>query len=295
VVAQQLASPPARRLRQPSWLDLRLLIGMLLVLVSVLLGAKVVATADRSVQVWALARDVSAGTTLAIADLRPARVRLFDTAETYLRVAQSPAGRTVTRALHTGELLPRSAVVATPPGAIVSIPVQPGNAPDLARGQLVDVWSTAKGCAPVQVLSRVPVQEVHNAGGNALAVSAAATQVVVRVALADARRVVAALGTETTIRLVVLYGDVPKVPAATGSVETCAPVGASSASHQPAPAGPPAAAPTTAAPTTAVPTTAVPTTAVPTTAVPTTARTTTAAPAGQPPAPPSATPTDGGR
>jgi hypothetical protein len=249
VVAQQLASPSARRLRQPSWLDLRLLTGILLVLVSVLLGAKVVASADRSVRVWALARDVSAGTTLATADLRPARVRLFDTAETYLRVIPSPVGRTVNRTLHAGELLPRSAVVVAPPAAILSIPVQPGNAPDLVRGQLIDVWSTTKGCAPVQVLSRVAVQEVHNAGGSALGVSAGSTQVVVRVAPHDARRVVAALGTESTIRLVLLDGDLPGAAAPTGSVESCAPTRAGHLGYQPAPATtPPAASPPTAAP-----------------------------------------------
>jgi hypothetical protein len=225
VVAQQFVSPSARRLRHPSWLDLRLLVGVLLVLVSVLLGAKVVATADRSVQVWALARDVSPGTTLAAADLRPARVRLFDSAEAYLRVVKSPAGRTVTRPMHAGELLPRSAVVATPPGAILSIPVQPGNAPGLARGQLVDVWSTTKGCAPVQVLSRVAVQEVRGASGIALGASAGMNQVIIRVAPDDARRVVAALGAESTIRLVVLDGNLPKATAPNGSVDRCGSAG----------------------------------------------------------------------
>jgi len=232
VIAQQSASPSARRLRHPSWLDLRLLVGILLVLISVLLGAKVVATADRSVQVWALARDVSAGTTLAAEDLRPARVRLFDSANAYLQVGRSPAGRTVTRAVHAGELLPRSVVVATPPGAIVSIPVQPGNAPGLARGQLVDIWSTIKGCPPVQVLSRVTVQEVRSAGGSALAVSTASTQVIIRVAPDGARRVVAALGAESTIRLVVLDGNLPKAPTLNGPVERCGPPGAGGGKSQ---------------------------------------------------------------
>jgi hypothetical protein len=249
VVPQQLASPSARRLRQPSWLDLRLLVGILLVLISVLVGAKVVASADRSVQVWAMTRDVSAGTTLGTADLRPARVRLFDNAGAYLRLVQSPAGRTVTRTVRAGELLPRSAVVVAPPGAIVSIPVPPGNAPGLARGQLIDVWSTAKGCAPIQVLSRVAVQEVRNGGGSALAVSASSMHAVVRVAPNEVGRIVAALGTESVIRLVVLEGDVPEAPAPTGSVERCAPPGAGHARYQPvAPVAPPVAAPPTATP-----------------------------------------------
>ncbi len=226
MVAEQAASPQARRLNHPSWLDLRLVTGVLLVLVSVLLGAKVIATADRSVRVWALARDLSAGTTLSTADLQPARVRLFDSAEEYLRVSQSPAGRTVTRALRAGELLPRSVVAPTPSGAIVNIPVQPGNAPGLARGTLIDVWSTIKGCAPVQVLSRVPVQDVRTGGGGALAVGPASVQVIVRIAPEDARRVVAALGVESTIRLVVLYGDVPPTATPAAPVDGCGAVGA---------------------------------------------------------------------
>jgi hypothetical protein len=241
VVAEHPASPPARRLRQPSWLDLRLITGVLLVLVSVLLGAKVVAAADRSVQVWALTHDVSAGTILAVADLRPARVRLFDSAAAYLRVPQSPAGRTVTRTLHAGELLPRSAVIVTPPGAIVSIPVQLGNAPGLARGELIDVWSTAKGCAPVQVLSRVPVQEIHEGGGGGLSVDAASTQVIVRVAPAEARRVVTALGSESTIRLVVLDGDLPLSAAPKTAVDRCVPISAAGSPYRSSPTAEPAA------------------------------------------------------
>jgi SAF domain len=223
VVAQQPPSPAARRLHQPSWLDLRLVSGVVLVLASVLLGAKVVAGADRSVEVWALAHDAAAGTVLTSADLRPARVRLFDTANAYLRVIQSPAGRTLIRSFKAGELLPRSAVVPTPAGAIVSIPVQPGNAPGLARGQLIDVWSTVKGCAPVQVLSRVPVQDVHAGGGGALSVNPTALQVIVRVSSSDARRVIAALGTESTIRLVVVDGDLAGAAPPGSRMQDCGP------------------------------------------------------------------------
>jgi SAF domain len=232
VAHQPPPSPPAPRVRHPSWLDLRLITGVLLVLVSVLLGAKVVATADRSVQVWALTHDVSAGTTLVPDDLQPARVRLFENAAAYLRAIQSPAGRTVTRTLRAGELLPRSAIVAAPPGEIVAIPVQSDDAPGLAHGQLIDVWSTAKGCAPVQVLSRVPVQEVKEAGGS-LAVGPGSTLVIVRVEPTDAHRVIAALGGEVTIRLVVLEGDLPAAPHPTAAVDRCMPTGGQVSSQSP--------------------------------------------------------------
>lgn len=200
-------SPPARRLRTPSWFEPRLLAGVLLVTVSVATGAKVVAAADRSVQVWAIVRDVAAGTVLAPEDLRPARVRLFDTAASYLDTAASPAGRAVTRGLSEGELVPAAALRTVPPGLIVNIPVQPANAPAVSRGQSVDVWASSKGCAPERVLAAAPVQEVRSEGVGALSSGAGSLQVVVRVGAAEAERLLTALGAEATIRLVVLEGE----------------------------------------------------------------------------------------
>ena len=71
----------ARRLRTPSWLDLRLVLGLVLVLVAVVVGARVVAGADKSTTVWGMAHDVAAGTKLTGGDLRQVRVRLYDDAE----------------------------------------------------------------------------------------------------------------------------------------------------------------------------------------------------------------------
>ncbi len=88
-------SPPARRPRRPSWWEPRPVVGVLLIVASVVLGVRVVSAADRSVQVWALARDVAPGTVLVPADLRLARARLFDSAPRYLAAADSPAGRAV--------------------------------------------------------------------------------------------------------------------------------------------------------------------------------------------------------
>lgn len=165
-------SPPARRLRTTSWLNLRLALGVLLVLVSVLLGARVVGAADSSVLVWSLRQDIAAGTTLTAGDLRPARVRLWADADRYVRTGVSPAGRTLTRDIGAGELLPRAALTTASPGRLVSLPVPALHVPDsLRRGQRVDVFATAKsapvvtssGTAPsgtMRVLAGVPVQSV---------------------------------------------------------------------------------------------------------------------------------------
>jgi hypothetical protein len=211
------ASPVVRRLRRPSWLDPRVATGILLIALSVTAGARIVGGADRSIQVWALTRDVSAGTVLVRADLEPARVRLFDRGPRYLRAAGSPAGRTVSRDLGRGELLPASAVVAVPPAAIVAVPVQPQNAPALTHGQAVDVWATVEGCAPVRVLADVPVQDVRSDRAGALSVSAGSVQVVLRVPPADAARLVTALGVDAVIRLVVLDGAASPATASASS------------------------------------------------------------------------------
>jgi hypothetical protein len=217
-------SPPARRLRPPSWFDPRLILGVLLVVGSVVAGAVVISAADRSVQVWALTRDAAAGTVLAPDDVRPARVRLFDSAPGYLGTAVSPAGRAVVRPLSAGELLPAAALGSTAPGLVVNLPVQPENAPSVDRGQAVDVWAGTKDCGPRRVLSSVAVQDVRTDDAGALTTGTGLLQVVLRVGRPDADRLLAALGVDSTIRLVVVDG----APAA-GAVE--APCGRDSGSR----------------------------------------------------------------
>ncbi len=64
-----LNSPVSRRVRTPSWLDLRLVAGVVLVLVCVLIGVRVVSSADRTSRFWAASHDLSAGVVLAASDL----------------------------------------------------------------------------------------------------------------------------------------------------------------------------------------------------------------------------------
>ncbi|HEV2088111.1 MAG TPA: SAF domain-containing protein [Cryptosporangiaceae bacterium] len=158
------ASPPAARQPLPSWLDFRLVAGVLLVLISVLTGARVVASADQTTRVWAVDTDLAAGTVLTQDDLRPARVRLVDNADRYLPVGEAPVGRTLTRDLGRGELVPRAALTAKPCGSEVSIPVTTQHVPaSLRKGFRIDVFATDKkeqGGTTMQVLHAVTVQAV---------------------------------------------------------------------------------------------------------------------------------------
>jgi hypothetical protein len=211
-VRPPLAAPPAetprsqvpRRVRPPRWLDLRLVLGVLLVLGSVLLGARVVSAADATVPVWAVAGDLSAGTELTADDLVAVDVRLDDAADAYLSTSTRPEGRTLSRAVHAGELLPRSALEA--PGDLVqlALPVQAGYVPPgLERGQLVDVYALADPAAGATaeadgsvalVVEEAPVQALSGRSGGVLSTPTTTMQVVVAVDADEAEDVLAAIG-----------------------------------------------------------------------------------------------------
>jgi flagella basal body P-ring formation protein FlgA len=173
-------SPKATRLASPSWLDGRLVLGVLLVLVSVLVGAKVLAGADTSQQVWAASHDLSPGTVLNASDLELSKVRLFGNSKRYL-TGPKPVGYVVLRGVGAQEFLPRDAVDA--PGQVlqrrdVTVPVGYGHLPtDLAHGDVVDVYVTPDDKAakrvekgvdlthPRLVLTSIAVSRVTRASG----------------------------------------------------------------------------------------------------------------------------------
>lgn len=193
------ASAPPRRLRGPSWLDLRLVTGVLLVLGSVLVGARVISAADQSVQVWAATRDLSIGTTLRGEDVELVPVRLFESAPSYLSGATELAGQVVDRPVRAGELLPASALVEPSDRVSVALPVSSTAVPlELRRGQLVDVYATGQerqgGPAITRlVLAAAPVQAVDGQGQGALSSSGSLRQIVVSVPSADAGALLAAI------------------------------------------------------------------------------------------------------
>ncbi len=166
-----LPEPSAARLRPPSWRDARLIVGLVLVLASVALGARVVAAADDTVPVWAAGGTLPAGRTLADGDLRAVRVRLGAGAAPYLAVGDPlPPGAVLLRAVGAGELVPASAV--GPPQAWTRRPVAiplTGPVPDGLRvGARVDVWSSARepggpGSGGPQAAYRPPVRLAEGA------------------------------------------------------------------------------------------------------------------------------------
>ena len=164
-----LVSPQATRLTLPRWLDARVAVGLLLVLVSVVAGARLVAAAGHLTPVYVAAHDLTPGQRVADGDLTVAHVRLGGDAGRYVAAgAVAPVGYVVTRFVGARELVPVGALAtgaAVADTRFVTVPVQPGHLPgDLAHGDLVDVYLTAKisgGAAvpmPALVLSGVPVE-----------------------------------------------------------------------------------------------------------------------------------------
>jgi hypothetical protein len=155
-----LPAPPAIRLKSPSWLDGRLIVGVVLVLLSVLVGAKIIASSDHYDTIWAASRDLAPGTTLVKADLLLVNVRFKDHGGGYISAAgPSPVGRTTTAPLTSGQLIPLAAVPSTPPAPVrlVTIPVAKLHMPsgnDL-HGVQVDLYETPK---PVAGESQAPPQ-----------------------------------------------------------------------------------------------------------------------------------------
>jgi hypothetical protein len=151
-----MPSPVASRLALPRWLDVRLVIGMLLVLVSVVVGARIIAAADDTVPVLAATADLVPGQPLT-AELVETRNVLIDQGLDRYFTGAVGDGHVVVRPVSRGELLPRTAVSpVTEIEAVryVTLPVQPGEVPaGLSAGSLVDVWvPAADGDGPAQLL-----------------------------------------------------------------------------------------------------------------------------------------------
>jgi hypothetical protein len=201
-------SPIPRRTRPPKWFDLRLLVGVFLVLGSVAVGAIVMSRGNSTRPVLAIGRDLSAGTVLTDADLRTVRMRIDGDVAEYFAVGSNVSGKVLRHDVTRGELLAVGAVAAASPDETsLTVPVKPENAPELERGQRVAIWVSTPHCQAVAVLNDVAVQAVREAGSGALS-AASSESLVIRVSRPLAQRVVTALGLDgATIRVGVVTGS----------------------------------------------------------------------------------------
>lgn len=218
----ELSKPRAARLARPRWLDVRLIVGILIVLVSVVLGARLVATVDDTYQVWSVPQDLGAGTTLTAADLVPVAVSLGDGAGRYLSASTSPVGRVLARPLARGELIPMAALLDPETAGLrkVVIEVDRVSTTGLRRGQVVDVYAVpaaapgAESAAPPRlVVGAITVAAVTGEAGG-LSASGRTAGVTL---LLDTATVPALLAAEEEGRIVLVEVPSGAAPSAVGA------------------------------------------------------------------------------
>jgi hypothetical protein len=149
----------------PLWRNPRLALGLVLVVTSIVLGARLFDAADDSVVVWVVTEDVAAGQELTEDLVVARRVRFADRADAdrYLSAtAALPLPAVITRPIGAGELLPRGALGVVERLVEFPLGVAPELVPATVRvGTVVDVWLTVPGTAGVAdsriVFAAVPV------------------------------------------------------------------------------------------------------------------------------------------
>jgi hypothetical protein len=172
-------STPARRISRRRWQDPRLWVGVALVAVSVVVGARLLAAADDTVPVWRVTQGLEAGDPVTADVVEVAHVHFGDSAVAhgYLSADQGLAeGLRADRAVEAGELLPATAVSLGKPVAPRELPLgvtSAGIPTDLGSGDRVEVWavpdSDERGRAASRVLADVAVTAISASGPTGIA------------------------------------------------------------------------------------------------------------------------------
>ncbi len=210
----------ATRLRRPSWRDTRLLAGLLLVLLSAVLGALVVAHADDRVPVYAASVALVPGERLDEGTVRRVDVQLGDGMVGYLSAQEAlPEGAYVLREVRPGEIVPRSALGSASEVRVqpVTVAVDATSASTLVRGSVVDVYVTAPKAGsttaferPVRALSAVSVARAPQQRSGFGVAGADTVAISVMAPVDDVADVVAHLGDGSRITVVPVPGSVTK-------------------------------------------------------------------------------------
>jgi hypothetical protein len=154
------ASPPATRVERSRWRDPRLMVGLALVTVCALLGARLLGDADQSVGVWVARHALDPGRPLTAHDVTSRQVRFAGQRDADLYLSSDhppPAGALLSRAVGAHEMVPRQALGTASPTEVTEVPLSvnaeavPSN---IGTGSVVDVWVTPD--EPASVRPRAP-------------------------------------------------------------------------------------------------------------------------------------------
>ena len=217
----ELPKPTAIRLHKPSWRDSRLVVGVVLVLLSMAVGAKAMAAADDTVPMYAAVAALVPGQPVTQGDVKRVDVQLGVDRRFYAVADHDIApGTFALRDVRPGELLPRSAL-----GSRTSIDLKPvsvridgGGAARLAAGSVVDVWVNAKDPSsaaekygkPVKTLEAATVARTPEASAGGLGAASSLTTVQIMVPEARVQALIAAIDQGAKITLVPVPGSLTK-------------------------------------------------------------------------------------
>ena len=123
--------------------DIRLWLGFIFVLTSVLLPQNLLANATARTQAVIIQNEIPAGSPIRSADLALVNVVLPEGVKTISALSQAD-GMRATRDLFAGDILTTDSIAddADKSLRLVSVPIRAGHLPNLDFGQLVDVWMT---------------------------------------------------------------------------------------------------------------------------------------------------------
>lgn len=128
-----------------TWMDPRLVIGVVLVLVSLAGVWFVVQLSSRTEPVWAATRTLVPGEILTSGDVQQVGVRLSQSQDRYLDAETDPVGMIVASTVGAGEMLPvRALGEAVSDGRSAVVVEVQGALPRAVRsGSIIDVWTAA--------------------------------------------------------------------------------------------------------------------------------------------------------
>ncbi|CAB4569643.1 unannotated protein [freshwater metagenome] len=137
------ASPSASPRRR---IDLRLVVGILLVVSSTAGAYLYLSSANSTVDMYLARETLLAGDAIRESDLELVAVSVSSLGDTYLAAGKLPDGAVATRAIASGELVPARAVgsVASVTSARLVVAVAEGLPADTLPGTSIDVWATTR-------------------------------------------------------------------------------------------------------------------------------------------------------
>lgn len=147
--------------------DVRLWIGVVLILLASITGGKVLASASHRIPAVVVIRDLTAGSLVTASDIQIMNVAI-PTGINAVSTIEDVVGKYVTQDIAQGSLLNPHIVDtnADPTLRTISVPIKAGHLPNVATGARVDVWFTpsmdgAAAPGPASLLaSNVAVQSV---------------------------------------------------------------------------------------------------------------------------------------